>query len=266
VTQSGGRRITTREATVKTATVEIKTLTVGGKQVTLSMFRQIKREPLLDADTAQLGGVPWGTVNYHPERCHGASEHLHVVWQKGDELRRSWTPRRWTEPEDRVSDRQSALSDLETAFDLALVSVLVSDRLDRIGVVRIKDNHILATIAGLTLERSGYGKLAPLVGWLGLAAEKQAQARAMVADERLRNTWPATLWVELHKLHASLAESLAPSLTEVTVPPTFEDATAVLAEHRQAYREECAVQERDRRAWAEQYAALEALDQLFIAV
>src|ERR687892_472382 len=84
-----GRRITTHEATVKTVAVEIKTLTVSGKQVTLAVFRQLQEETLIDYLTAELRGVPWGTVNYHPNRCDMDSDHLHIVWQKGDELRRS---------------------------------------------------------------------------------------------------------------------------------------------------------------------------------
>jgi hypothetical protein len=49
-----GRRITTKEATIKTATVEIKALTINGKQVTQSVFRQLLNEPLLDPQTGEL--------------------------------------------------------------------------------------------------------------------------------------------------------------------------------------------------------------------
>jgi len=82
------KTITAHEATVKTATVDVKALTISGRQVTLSVFRQLKDEPILDEDTVMFRGVPWGMVNYFWGDCAKASEHLHIVWQKGDELRR----------------------------------------------------------------------------------------------------------------------------------------------------------------------------------
>lgn len=83
-------KINVSEAMVKTAAVEIKTLTISGKQVTLAVFRQLQEEALIDPKTCKLNGVPWGRVNYHPDQsCKDTGEHIHVVWQKGSELRRS---------------------------------------------------------------------------------------------------------------------------------------------------------------------------------
>lgn len=81
-------KLTVHNAELKTAAVEIQTITISGKQVTLAVFRQLQEEVLLDDDGA-LNGVPWGTVNYHPDKCADGPEHIHVVWQKGSELRRS---------------------------------------------------------------------------------------------------------------------------------------------------------------------------------
>ena len=89
-----GRRISVHDATIKTATVEIRTLTVSGKQVTLAVFRQLLEEPILDSDMVDVTpkGEPWGRVNYCPGKAHcelaGGKAHTHIVWQKGDELRR----------------------------------------------------------------------------------------------------------------------------------------------------------------------------------
>jgi len=83
---NSGRRITTRDAIVKTATITIKTMSIGNKQVTLSGFRQLLQEPLLNPETAELRGVPWGWYNYYWGDC--TNDHLHLVWQKGDELQR----------------------------------------------------------------------------------------------------------------------------------------------------------------------------------
>lgn len=82
------RTLTVQNAQITTATVEIQTLTVGGKQVTLAVFRQLKREPLVN-DDGTLNGTPWGIVNYHPDKCADGDPHIHVVWQRGSELRRS---------------------------------------------------------------------------------------------------------------------------------------------------------------------------------
>jgi hypothetical protein len=80
--------LTVHNAEITTARVEIKTLTVSGKQVTLAVFRQLRNVPVL-GDDGVLAGEPWGTVNYHPDKCADASAHWHVVWQRGTELLRS---------------------------------------------------------------------------------------------------------------------------------------------------------------------------------
>lgn len=80
--------LTTETAEITTAAVEIKTLTIRGKQVTLAVFRQLEEKPLL-AETGNLNGVPWGRVNYHPDKCADTGEHMHLVWQEGNELRRA---------------------------------------------------------------------------------------------------------------------------------------------------------------------------------
>lgn len=80
--------LTVQNAEIKTATVEVKTLTISGKQVTLAVFRQLKEHPLIALD-GTINGVPWGTVNYHPDKCAPGRRHIHVVWQAGSDLRRA---------------------------------------------------------------------------------------------------------------------------------------------------------------------------------
>jgi hypothetical protein len=80
--------LTVHNAEITTARVEIKTLTVSGKQVTLAVFRQLRRVPILP-DDGVLAGDPWGTVNYHPDKCADVAPHWHVVWQHGTDLLRS---------------------------------------------------------------------------------------------------------------------------------------------------------------------------------
>ncbi len=80
--------LTVQNAAITTASVEIKTLTVSGKQVTLAVFRQLLDKPLI-RDDGTFAGQPWGTVNYHPDKCANDPAHWHVVWQEGDQLRRA---------------------------------------------------------------------------------------------------------------------------------------------------------------------------------
>jgi hypothetical protein len=80
--------LTVHNAEIHTASVEIKTLTLKGRQVTLAVFRQLRESPLV-AEDGTLNGVPWGVVNYHPDKCAGARAHWHVVWQRGVDLLRS---------------------------------------------------------------------------------------------------------------------------------------------------------------------------------
>lgn len=99
--------LTVHNAAIATARVEIKTLTVSGKQVTLAVFRQLREEPLLGHDGI-LAGQPWGVVNYHPDKCAALPDHWHVVWQQDTDLLRSMVPKQavheefWPDEGDRL--------------------------------------------------------------------------------------------------------------------------------------------------------------------
>lgn len=82
------RALDVHAAQLITAAVEVKTLTIRGKQVTLAVFRQLEEKPLL-LENGSLAGIPWGRVNYHPDKCSDDISHMHVVWQEGMELRRA---------------------------------------------------------------------------------------------------------------------------------------------------------------------------------
>lgn len=88
------RKLTSENAVIKTASVEVKTLTISGKQVTLAVFRQLQERPLIvfnrNLSPVMVPGFPWGKVNYHPDKCDSPRvPHVHVVWQSGDTLYRS---------------------------------------------------------------------------------------------------------------------------------------------------------------------------------
>jgi hypothetical protein len=86
-----GKPLTTHEATIQTAQVEIQVLRVGKKQVTMGMFRQLPLATLVDTTTLHLQGVPWGYVRYWwdgdgREDAQSPTHALHLVWQAGDRL------------------------------------------------------------------------------------------------------------------------------------------------------------------------------------
>src|SRR5262245_33574543 len=93
-----GTKLTAENAVIKTATVEVKALTISGRQVTLAVFRQLPDVDLISLSDLRLNGVPWGHVNYHPDKCADNPEHLHVVWQEGARLLRSTTYREMDYP------------------------------------------------------------------------------------------------------------------------------------------------------------------------
>jgi len=79
--------IEARSALISTASVEIKTLTLNGKQITLAVFRQFPYGRLL-AEDGSLNGEPWGWINHHPDRSCRGWEHKHVIWQQRGRLYR----------------------------------------------------------------------------------------------------------------------------------------------------------------------------------
>jgi hypothetical protein len=81
---------TTEDVKINTVQIEIKSLTVGRKQLTLSLMRQIIEEDLIDHDTLQFKGIPWGHVNYFwgSHKDLSFPEYLNIIWQKGKVLRR----------------------------------------------------------------------------------------------------------------------------------------------------------------------------------
>lgn len=79
--------INVKEANVNTVSIEINALKIGKKQVTMGVFRQLENESIINFETMELKGIPWGKVNYWPKPCN--DDHLHIVWQKGKELKRA---------------------------------------------------------------------------------------------------------------------------------------------------------------------------------
>lgn len=72
-------------ASIRTATVEIQAIKIDGKQMTLSVFRQLPRK---ETPGAYFDDAPiWGWVDYHSD-CEWISEqsHMHMLWSDGYQL------------------------------------------------------------------------------------------------------------------------------------------------------------------------------------
>lgn len=79
--------VTVHNASLQTATVEIKILRVSGKQMTLSVFRQLpsKEIPDLGESLESYSNVIWGWVNYCPDQEKYCRD-IHYVYSVGGVL------------------------------------------------------------------------------------------------------------------------------------------------------------------------------------
>ena len=76
------------DCSVQERSVNIRVLTVGTKQITQSLYKQLPEEPVIDRKTGELAGILWGCVNLHID-CNANNDHKHVIWEKNGQLRRS---------------------------------------------------------------------------------------------------------------------------------------------------------------------------------
>lgn len=72
------------EASVSTATITIRAIHVGKKQMTQSVFRQLPVAPLVDEVNILLLGIPWGWVNYRWGEI--PDTHTNFIFQVGSRL------------------------------------------------------------------------------------------------------------------------------------------------------------------------------------
>lgn len=241
---NGKRQITAQEATIKTASIEVKVLTLNGKQMTLSVFRQLKDERLVNDETVELVGQPWGWVNYHPD-CHTEREHLHVVWQQGQWLRRALVFRQpWlddiTEPEKHIT-LVDTLQDGYLHYLVARTSAGWRPEQKEIPLKPMPDGVkwpcYTARIQGRLLRIFINPDLASLLRqiWINsdLATHIVQPAKAQLL-EYLSSRWPASPGPE-----QTIDELLLPAVQKL---------------------------EMYEQRWEQLYTELEALDQLFIAV
>jgi hypothetical protein len=88
------KKILAKEAIVRPAKVELQIISISGKQMTLAVFRQLEVENVINSEL-QIQGKLWGRVNYCWSICDRSPSHIHVIWQKDDELRQCVIPKEW---------------------------------------------------------------------------------------------------------------------------------------------------------------------------
>lgn len=259
-------KLTVQNAEIRTASVEIKTLTVSGKQVTQAVFKQLPERRLV-ADDGTLNGVPWGRVNYHPDKCDEAP-HLHVVWEVGKELLRSRvdlevTYPRWIEAESAqawvdAKVREDATSiligwePLADEFSKKFLGVAVRMVMSREAEETTRRRAVLER-ARCVVEACGPQYWVP-TNLTGLAA---ARAAASAAAGRPHEDRSVPGMTAEHAV-AAAEDGLQKALAILPTDPLIEVEARLIAEVRgEADR---------RRRHREVREALTSLPQLFIAV
>src|SRR6266849_1872717 len=82
-------QVNAQDARIEERPVSIRVLTIGTKQITQSLFKQLIKEEVIDDVNFELKGKVWGWVNIHND-CPGG-KHLHAVWEDNGHLKRTTT-------------------------------------------------------------------------------------------------------------------------------------------------------------------------------
>jgi len=167
-------------------TVKVQSLMLDGARVTLGVYRQIKDEPLIDQDTCQLRGTPLGTVNYHrPDDCPRSGEHLHVVWNKGNDLRRASVTKDWPASGEH-SQKVERLARQEQAMYEPVVKLLLLARGQR-GIAPSFDGAaMIINVDGRAFRCSDYMLRSDLAALRSQDRSVRAAAEKRIRRERAR--------------------------------------------------------------------------------
>jgi hypothetical protein len=249
IAMTNGAVLTAHEATVQTAQVEIRVMKVGKKQVTMGLFRQLPLRPITTCPGTLFEGEPWGHVNYWWD---GDGRHLseytdkpitatalHVVWQLGDVLYRDVV---YAEP------RHEYLWHYEQIEEQAVTAVFLLLVGQASAWERIPGGR--RARCRLTCGPQQYTFPVPERTDITEAASKLWQARCRTPEMQPMYAYQDTQARETY--HALLQEW---QLTTRSLPEAWAAFEAARSD-KQYYIDE----------WAEQWASLCRLPQLFIAV
>jgi hypothetical protein len=279
-----GRPITTEQATVQTVTIAVRTLTLGKRQLTLSVFRQLVREQIVDPETLALRGEAWGLVNYFPASCPDEfagktsdgytiplDEHLHVVWQRDGLLRRACVGPHGPIPLYRRRLKEAADRHTDYAVPVVLTALL-QGRLT--GVERKRtpggQEHITLAAAGLRLTLHSWEDWP--IGFYQAESLLQGTPYAEPTNPPPppgpRDPDSVSVQAAVERVRHQLASLGCKGLAgRDPREPAFAEELGGRVDDVRARRAAA----RERLAWAETewppvYQQLQALDQLFIAV
>lgn len=260
------KTIETRDATVKTLSIEAKVIKMGPKQVTLSVFRQLLTEPLIDAETLQLRGVPWGRVNYRWGDCANKPQsHLHIVWQLGGELRRACVDQSIRD-QDEVCD---IFDDLDGLLgDLRDLHVLARGLVEK----PLMNKHMIwfPNKCAAVFGQWDYPANRIREYWREADRLREYDAGVAAGTEEPAADWRKHLERERDSLHRELTTRIK-TLCDQTLSPECRkrlatDPGALVSVAAEQQTEQNRRVEDYRVGWADRYAELRSLDQLFIAV
>ncbi|MVM42183.1 hypothetical protein GO730_38370 [Spirosoma sp. HMF3257] len=97
------------QVSIQPSTVQLKVVTVNNRSMTYALFKQLAEEDFFDESFA-ITGILWGRVNYFWGNHKDATDTtLHVLWQKGNELRRSilYKPKSFNHINEKILDLAS---------------------------------------------------------------------------------------------------------------------------------------------------------------
>ena len=234
------KQLTVQNASINTMAIEVKTLTIGARQVTQGIFRQLIEEPLIAEDGA-LNGVPWGHVTWHPDKCDGAHAHWHIVWQRGEDLRRARV--------DRYPDFENARGlqdEFECDESAQFINVLVREWLiGREGKLHLDRRY--APVEAVYLQGGCYWNTSygfKVYGAASTAAVKAAEAKLTLAKlgsaENDKFPWQKTNRESASKTYEENLAELAEIVGDDTVTnarAAYEAAVAAEAARRQRHRD-----------------------------
>jgi hypothetical protein len=230
------KTIATQEAVIQTVSVEIKTLTLSGK-MTLAVFRQLQREPLFDLRTRDIQGVPWGWVNYHKD-CP-STEHFHVIWQKGSELRKDYVYERY---------HGDVLDDLRSEW-LSLRRCWL--------IFRVEDEE--PTMEGQPVSEVSY---VPSEGKIGFSSDAGVYTMDREDLNAIREHWKKKRQIRTWPVAGPSYEDLKSRCERQVVQRGLESQAAIGAKLDEISRESRSLHP----WWLDQWEMIRSLDQLFIAV
>ncbi|WP_461130765.1 hypothetical protein [Spirosoma aerophilum] len=76
------------QVSIQPATIQLKVVTVNNRSMTYALFKQLPEEDFFD-ESFGIIGIRWGRINYFwGDHKDATDTTLHILWQKGDELRR----------------------------------------------------------------------------------------------------------------------------------------------------------------------------------